>query len=242
MIDYRLIHGDCLEEMRKMDNGSVDIVFTSPPYNDSGHTEKDKENKRHFKYEVAENREDWLDWQIECIDEMLRVSKRAVFYNIQPILSNKADVYKLIGYYAEKIDNIIIWYKPNAQPQHYPHRIANYYEMVIVFKCKQFGKLYVETTGYPNVIVRNINQDRTYSSVHGAVMSEAFCTEFIREFVMPNETVLDPFMGLATTGVVCNKLKHSFVGIELYKPYFDLAEERMKKVTAQMDIFDLLDA
>ena len=73
MIDYRLINGDCLEEMRKMDDLSVDVVFTSPPYNDSGHTEKDKEHKRHFKYEHAENRDDWLNWQIECIDEMIRV-------------------------------------------------------------------------------------------------------------------------------------------------------------------------
>ena len=240
MIKYNLILGDCLEEMRKMEDGSIDIVFTSPPYNDSGNTEADKANKRHFKYENAEFREDWLEWQIECIDEMLRVCKRAVLYNVQPILSNKADVYKLIGHYAEIIDNIIVWYKPNAQPQHYPNRIGNYYELVIIFKGKEFGKLHVNTTGYPNVIVKNINSNRDYSGVHGAVMSEPFCTEVIKEFVKPEETVLDPFMGLATTGVVCNKLKHDFTGIEIYKPYYDLAEERMKRVTAQIDVFDIL--
>ena len=240
MIDYKLIHGDCLEEMRKMADKSFDVVFTSPPYNDSGHTEKDKENKRHFKYEVSEVREDWLDWQIECIDEMLRVARRTVLYNVQPILSNKADVYKLIGHYADKIDNIITWYKPNAQPQHYPNRIANFYEWVIVFRAKEFGKLWVSTTGYANVIVKNINGNRDYSDVHGAVMSEPFCSEVINQFVMPSESVLDPFMGLATTGVVCNKLKHSFTGIELYKPYYELAEERMRKATAQVDMFDLL--
>jgi len=240
MIDYKLIHGDCLEEMRKMETGCVDVVFTSPPYNDSGYTEKDKTKKRHFKYEVSETRDDWFDWQIECIDQMLRVAKRTVLYNIQTILNNKSDVYKLIGHYADKIDNIIIWYKPNAQPQHYQNRIGNYYEMIIVFKCKQFDKLYVTTTGYANVIVKNINCDRTYSDIHGAVMSEPFCTEVIREFVKPDETVLDPFMGLATTGVVCNKLRHDFIGIELYKPYYDLAKKRMENATAQIDIFDLM--
>ena len=132
MIDYKLIHGDCLDEMKKMTSGCVDVVFTSPPYNDSGTTEKDKEKRRHFKYEVAENREDWLEWQIECIDEMLRLAKRTVLYNVQTILNNKADVYKLIGHYADKIDHILIWYKPNAQPQHYPNRIGNYYEMVLI--------------------------------------------------------------------------------------------------------------
>ena len=134
MIDYKLILGDCLEEMRKMPDKSVDVVFTSPPYNDSGQTEKDKQLRRHFKYEVAEKRDDWFEWQIQCIDEMLRVAKRAVLYNVQTILNNKADVYKLIGHYANKIDNILVWYKPNAQPQHYPNRIGNYYEFVIVLR------------------------------------------------------------------------------------------------------------
>ena len=240
MIHYNLIHGDCLEEMRKMDSQSIDVVFTSPPYNDSGTTEKAKEMKWHFKYEVCEKRDDWLEWQIECIDEMLRVARRVVLYNVQPILNNKKDVYRLIGHYADKIDNILIWYKPNAQPQHYPNRISNYYEMVLVLKAKEFNVLHVNTTAYPNVIVKNNNSNREYSDIHGAIMSEPFCTEIIREFVMDGESVLDPFMGLATTGIVCNKLHHDFTGIEIHKPYFDLAKKRMEQATSQIDIFDLL--
>ena len=55
----------------KMQDGTVDVIFTSPPYNDSGTTESDKENKRHFKYEIAENREDWYEWQCEVIAKWL---------------------------------------------------------------------------------------------------------------------------------------------------------------------------
>lgn len=84
-MEYRLINGDCLAEMKKMPDGAVDVVFTSPPYNDSGCSESDKANKRHYKYEVAENRSDWFEWQCDCIDEMLRVAKRQVLYNVQPI-------------------------------------------------------------------------------------------------------------------------------------------------------------
>ena len=233
-----MICGDCLEEMKAMSNGAVDVVFTSPPYNDSGYTESDRANKRHFKYEVCEKREDWFEWQIECIDEMLRVAKRQVLYNVQPILNNKADVYRLIGHYADKIDNILIWYKPNAQPQHYPHRIGNFYEMVIIFKGKDFDKLYVNSDGYTNVIVKNINSNKAYSDKHRALMSESFCSEIIREFTLPTDTVLDPFMGLATTGIYCHKHKRKFVGIEIYKPYFDMARERMADETAQITIDD----
>lgn len=220
--------------------GGVDIVFTSPPYNDSGYTESDIANKRHTKYETVENRDDWYEWQCDCIDEMLRVTKRQVMYNIQPILNNKADVYRLIGHYADRIDQILIWYKPNAQPQHYPHRIANFYEMVLIMRCRDFDKLYINSNGYTNVIVKNINSNHVYSDKHRAIMSSNFCDEIIREFTQEGETVLDPFMGLATTGISCAKQNRNFVGIEIYKPYFDIAQKRMEQSTAQMSIFDFI--
>lgn len=240
MIEYKLINGDCLEEMKKMPDGCVDVVFTSPPYNDSGTSESDKENKRHFKYEVAEDREDWFEWQVECINEMLRVCKRQVLYNIQPILNNKADVYRLIGHFADRIDNILIWYKPNAQPQHYPHRIANYYEMVLILKGKDFDKLYINSNGYTNVIVKNINANSKYSEIHRALMSRSFCDEIIREFTQEGDTVLDCFMGLATTGLSCIRHNRNFVGIELHKPYFDIAEELMKADNSQVTFDDII--
>ena len=241
MIKYNLIHGDCLEEMKKFPDKAVDVIITSPPYNDSGSSESDKANKRHFKYEIAENREDWFEWQCEVIDEMLRITKRHILYNVQAILNNKADVYRLIGKYADKIDNILIWYKPNAQPQHYPHRIANFYEMVIILKGQAFDKLYINSNGYTNVITQNINSNHNYSDKHRALMSESFCDELVREFVKDGETVLDPFMGLATTGISCIKHQRDFIGIEIHKPYFDIAAERMKDENAQMNIFDYLE-
>lgn len=181
-MEYRLILGDCLEEMKKMNDRSVDVVFTSPPYNDSGKTESDKLKKRHFKYEMVEHRDDWLQWQIECINQMVRISKNCVLYNIQPILSNKKDVYQLIGNFADIIDNILIWYKPNAQPQHYEHRIANFYEMVLVLKGQEFSKLYINSNGYKNVIVKSINTNKQFSNKHRALMSQPFCNEIIAEF------------------------------------------------------------
>jgi len=234
---YKLIHGDCLEEMKKMQDKSVDVVFTSPPYNDSGKTESDKIHKRHFKYENVEHRKDWFEWQCECIDEMLRICKRQILYNVQPILSNKNDVYRLIGRYADKIDQILIWYKPNSQPQHYPHRIANYYEMVLVIKCSQFDKLYVNSNGYTNVIIKNINSNHEYSSKHRALMSESFADEIIREFTKDNDVVLDCFMGLATTGLSCIKLNRDFIGIEIHEPYYEIAKKRMMAEDSQVNLF-----
>lgn len=235
---YTLICADCMDVLKKMSDCSVDVTFTSPPYNDSAKTQSDIEKKRHMKYDKVEYREDWLDWQIGIIDELLRVTKRQVLYNIQPILSNKKDVFSLVGHYADKIDQIITWYKPNAQPQHYPHRIANFYEWVLVFRCKEFDKLYVNSNGYTNVIVQNINSNRAYCDKHRALMSEKFCDEIIREFTFKNELVFDPFAGLATTGVSCIRLGRRFIGTEINEPYYWLALERLNAEANQYSMFN----
>ena len=235
-----MINDDCLQVMRNMEDVSVDVVFTSPPYNDSAKTQRDVEKKRHLKYQNIEYRDDWYEWQCECITEMMRIAKRQVLYNVQTLLSNKADVYKLIGTFADKIDHILIWYKPNAQPQHYPHRIGNYYEMLLVLKCKKFDKLYINSNGYKNVIVKNINPDHKYSDKHRAIMSKDFADEIIREFTFKGETVFDPFMGLATTGIACINQRRNFIGVEINKEYFDLAEDRLLSETSQMTMFDFV--
>ena len=231
-----LIQGDCLTEMRKMVEGGVDVVFTSPPYNDTGKGDKSSKNS-HKKYEVDEYKENWLEWQIECIDEMRRVAKRQVIYNVQPIKSNKADVYRLIGHYADEIEHILIWYKPNAQPQNIPNRIGNAYELVIIFGCKDFDVLKTNSTNYRNLIVKNIKSNNEYSKIHGAVMSEDFCDEIIREFTQEGDTVLDCFMGLGTTGLSCIKYDRDFVGIELYPKYYEIAKDRIEGAKAQMKFF-----
>ena len=239
---YRIINGDCLEEMRQMPDGFCDVVFTSPPYNDSGVTERDVQTKRHIKYNSVEYRDDWFEWQCECIEEMLRVAKRQVLYNVQAILSNKTDVYRLIGRFADRIHTILIWYKPNAQPQHYAHRIGNAYEMVIVFRGNKWDGLWVSSNGYRNVIVKNINANHAYSEKHRAVMAQDFCDEIIREFTKEGETVLDPFSGLATTGISCVNQGRNYIGIELNEEYYQMSLGRIEDETRQISIFDLFGA
>ena len=45
----------------------------------------------------------------------------------------------------------------------------------------------------------------------------------------PGDTVLDPFMGVGTTGIACRNTGRNFIGIELDEEYFKIAEERCSK-------------
>ncbi len=59
----------------------------------------------------------------------------------------------------------------------------------------------------------------------------------INHFPKGTETILDPFMGVGSTGVACAKLGRKFIGIELDETYFEIACERIQKAYDQPDLF-----
>jgi len=67
-----------------------------------------------------------------------------------------------------------------------------------------------------------------YSGAHFAVMPPALVEPCIRAGSAMGDTILDPFAGACTVGVVARKLRRSFVGIELNPGYADLGRRRIE--------------
>ena len=61
-------------------------------------------------------------------------------------------------------------------------------------------------------------------------------------FLYIDDTVLDPFMGSGTTGVVCKELNRNFIGIEIDENYYKIAKERIEetKINSQLSNVDNL--
>mgnify|MGYP000167493602 CR=1 FL=1 len=55
----------------------------------------------------------------------------------------------------------------------------------------------------------------------------------IKTYTNEGETILDNTMGSGSTGVACRNLNRNFIGIELNKEYFDIAEKRINKVVEE---------
>ena len=53
---------------------------------------------------------------------------------------------------------------------------------------------------------------------------------FIDNFTKENDTILDCFMGLGTTGIEAKRKNRNFIGVELVKEYFDIAKKRIKEI------------
>lgn len=203
---------DCFEGFKTLADNSVDHVLTSPPYN----------RKRNDKYKHFDDiKDDYFGWLCEVIDESLRVSKEYVFFNIQKNYYNKQDVFKLMGKYSDKIQEVIIWEKSNPMPAS-GKSITNSYEYFLILGDKSLKSNFTYTK---NIITTSVNSNMTKN--HKAIMKQEVCDWFVEKFTKENDVILDCFMGAGTTAISCNKFNRNYIGFELSKEYCDLAEERI---------------
>jgi DNA modification methylase len=64
---------------------------------------------------------------------------------------------------------------------------------------------------------------------HPAIFPDKLAEDHILSWSNEGDTVLDPFMGSGTTGEQALRLGRKFVGIEVHRPYFDIAKERINR-------------
>lgn len=214
MSNITLYRGDCLEVMKRNSfPNNVDIVFTSHPYN----------RKRNDKYNnYDDDIEDYYTFLSDIIDLCIEKASKYVFFNIQSTYYNRIAVYKLIGKYAEKMQNIIIWEKSNPLPAS-GNNITNAYEFFLVLGD---NPLHSNDTYTKNHITTAVNTEGT-TTIHKAVMKQEVADWFINKFTTKDDVILDPFMGLGTTGIACKKLNRSFIGIEIDETYFNIAQDKI---------------
>jgi DNA modification methylase len=215
MNDMFLYHGDCLQIMQESSfQHNVDIVFTSPPYN----------RKRNDKYDNYDDSiGDYFKFLCDVIDICINKVSKYVFFNIQSTYYNRVDVYKLIGKYADILQNIIIWEKSNPLPAS-GNNITNAYEFFLVLgkNSLQSNNAYTK-----NIITTAVNTEGT-TSIHKAVMKQEVADWFITTFTKKEDVVLDPFMGLGTTGISCKRFNRKFIGIEIDETYYNVAQNRIE--------------
>ena len=248
----RLIQGDCLEEMKNIPDGSIDMVLTSPPY----------DNLRDYGKDFT----GWGDhiWK-PCLSHLFRVLKDggvcvwivndATIKGSETGTSFKQALFAMdCGF---RLHDTMIWNKPNPIPRTHK-RYEQCFEYMFIFTkgkivkfnplmlpCKNAGKkrggtiqmksdglrkqknkggVYGATKQAGNVW-SFVNSDR---SEHPAIFPLKLAIDHIMSWSNEGDTVLDPLMGSGTTGVACVNLKREFIGIELDENYFNIASDRIK--------------
>jgi len=206
-----LFYGDCLNIIPYMSDDSVDYSFTSPPYN----------RKRNDKYsDFVDINNNWFEFNIDVITQLLRVTRNHIFYNLQSNYYNRQDVYKLIGHFNKNIVDIHIWEKSNPMPAS-GKNITNAVEYFLILGNESLKS---NTTYTKNIITTSVNSNMPKE--HKAVMKKEVAEHFIGKFTKEGDVILDCFFGYGTTGIVSKEMNRNFIGIEKEKPYFNMSIER----------------
>ena len=239
MNDILFYNDNCLGTISKLENGSIDLVFTSPPYY----------NAR--KYIQYNNVEHYMSETKNIFSNILRVLKpnRMCVVNISPVLvarekrSEQSHRIPLPFYFVPMMENIgyefledIIWKKPDSsvpnrnggffnhrKPVAYKPNIVT--EYILVFKKKseflidgvlQNNSLVPD--GYERTNVWEIKPET--KSWHSAPFPQKLAENVIRYYSYENDIVYDPFAGSGTTGIVSKKLNRKCIMSEISKKIF----------------------
>ena len=233
----QLYHGDCLVEMAKIPDVSVDLIVADLPY---GTTKCSWD-------EVIPIEALWAHyWRIlkptgaallfgsEPFSSMLRMSQ-IQFYRYDIVWKKRLPTGFLN---AKKMplrihENILVFYKklPTYNPQKttgHPLKQATRANKTEIYGKADKVSSYSSTERYPTSVVE-YGTEKHKNPLHPTQKPVALLEYLIKTYTLEGETVLDNTMGSGSTGVACMNTGRDFIGIEKDAKYFVIAENRIGK-------------
>ena len=204
----RLLHGDCIELLSGMVSNGVDFVLTDPPYL-ANYVARDGRTVPN------DNGSDWLTPAFQEIYRVLRWNRFCIsFYGW-----HKADkflaAWREVGFRVIGHLTFIKHYASTERFLRYQHENA-----------------YLLAKGSPQKPARTIPDvlewKYTGNNLHPTQKPVSVLTPLVESFSNPGDVVLDPFCGSGSTLLAARNVNRRFLGIELSKQYFDLAEQRLR--------------
>ena len=253
MSDYKtesvwLMKGDCLERMKEIPSGSVDMILTDPPYGTTA-----------------------CKWDsIIPLEPMWEQLKRVIKHNGAIVMTaSQPFTTTLIASNMKMFKYCWVWEKNRPTgSQHARNRPMSKHEGIVVFSAapmghasqlkdkrmiynpqgvvatgrqktvkakgfhgnhigarpNQVGVKYDVFTGFPQTVLAFAKEE---DHLHPTQKPVALMEYLIKTYTNEGETVLDFTAGSFTTGVACRNLNRKFIGIELDDHYFEIGKNRI---------------
>lgn len=241
----RIIQGNCLEILCKMEDNSVDMSFADPPFNIG---------KKYQSYHDNKEINEYLEWCKSWITGMVRVTKPTgsiLIHNIPRwltyyagYLNSIADFKSWISWDAptrpmgkslQPAHYGILLYAKNAKKQliselRYPHKRCR--------RCKYLLKDYggKKSTVHPfGPLVSDVWTD-IHRIKHASKRDKHPCqlpVHLLERIILltteSEQIVLDPFLGTGTTAIAAKRLGRYFLGIEIDPEYVEISVNKVKQ-------------
>ena len=223
MEDIKLYCDDCLNIMKQIENESIDLIVTDPPYLIKYKTNHRKNKDHDFCSEILndDNEQLIIDYIRECYRILKNNTAMYMFCNCDKVDFFKQEL-ESAGF---KIKNMIIWVKNNWTAGDLKAQFGKQYEIIFLVnkgrKCFN-GKRITDVWMFDKISGKK--------QLHQNQKPVDLLKQCILKHSDENDIIFDGFMGSGSTGVACIETNRKFIGVELDKKYFEIAKERIEKL------------
>jgi len=228
--------GDSRQLIKELQDKSIDLILTDPPYNLSNYSTGNIE----LPWRKTINN-DLADWDrnsfepAEWVAEFKRILKPTG--NIFAFTS-----YNLMGKWHQAFDpefdtfQYMVWHKTNPVPKIYKAGFLNSCELIICAWNKGHTWNFSSQKEMHNFIETPIcmGSERLKNPQHPTQKPIKVLERIIRIATNLGDVVLDPFMGVGSTGVAALNLGRRFIGFELEQQYYDATLKRFGAIQVKL--------
>ena len=235
-----IYYGDAYELIKQIDDKSIDLIITDPPYDIQsirGAGIMVSRNKGNFSREIEENGLDkGMDYAI--LDEFVRVLKKINVY----IWCNKSMILPLLKYFVEEKKcnyEMIIWAKENPIPFCGTHYLVD--KEYCLYFWEQGATIDIPFERARTVYLTKNNIEDKKNFKHPTIKNIKIIENLVANSSQTDEIILDPFVGSGTTCVAAKRLGRKYIGFEINEKYYKIAKDRLKgwNQKGEMSLFDI---
>ena len=220
---------DCLEGMKKIPDGSIDLIVTDPPYKIVAGGCTNKQNATsgilNRKNNVVRNGTLFQHNEIkfsEWIPQVYRILKDNSHCYIMVNGRNLSELQSECNKAGFTYQNLLVWNKGNLTPNKWYMNQCEFILMLRKGKAKNINNMGTSTLlNVPNIIG---------NKQHPTEKPIELIKILIENSSNPGDIVLDPFLGSGTTAVAAVNTGRYYIGFELDEKYFDIACQRLDEV------------
>lgn len=240
---------DCVDGLKLVDENSIDLIVTSPPYNCG------------IEYDSWDDNMPWteyLGWCLSWLEECYRVLKPdgRICINVLLDIGNSTmgrfspfnDFYTMMKYVGINHHGLALWndnhrvkytawgswLSPSA-----PYIYCPYEAIIIgykdVWKKEKSGEATIHKGDFMEGCSGIWNLNTESNAKYVAAFPEKLPERCIELLTWKGDLVLDPFMGSGTTAVASVKAERNFIGFEISEKYCEIADNRL--LTVQRRLF-----
>lgn len=249
-MSYELLQGDCLELMKDIPDGSVDMILCDPPYGTTA-----------CKWDTIIS----FETMWELYERIIKNNGAICLFGCEPFSSklrlSNLDMYKYDWYWKKSrvsgftnaklkplkdVETISVFSKGKTSNGnsnnmvYFPQGLIEINKTVTSYKRNEADKeghkfdrpshrgTYVQQfTNYPKQLLEFSSESKTQ---HPTQKPVALLEYLIKTYTNEGDVVLDNCMGSGSTGVACVNTNRNFIGIELNEEYFNIAKERIEGI------------